>query len=118
MKPRTRYWKQIRLLLDECVPACLRKALLSHVVTTVGEAGWSGIKNGKLLALAAASFDAFVTVDKNLPCQQNAASLPITVLVLDAVSNELTYLLPIVPALERELSNLMPRRYVLVRTEA
>ena len=108
----------MRLLLDECVPARLRKALPSHVVTTVGQAGWSGIKNGKLLALAAASFDAFVTVDKNLPYQQNAASLPITVLVLDVVSNELTYLLPLVPTLERELSNLAPGRYVFVRTEA
>ena len=108
----------MRLLLDECVPARLRKALPSHVVTTVGQAGWSGIKNGKLLALAAASFDAFVTVDKNLPYKQNAASLPITVLVLDAVSNELTYLLPLVPALEREPSNLAPGRYVFVRTEA
>ena len=108
----------MRLLLDECVPARLRKALPSHEVTTVGQAGWSGIKNGKLLALAAASFDAFITVDKNLPYQQNAASLPIAVLVLDAVSNELTYLLPLVPALERELSNLGTRRYVLVGAEA
>ena len=108
----------MRLLLDECVPARLRKALPSHVVTTVGQAGWSGIKNGKLLALAAASFDAFITIDKNLPYQQNAASLPIAVLVLDAVSNELTYLLALVPALERELSNLAPKRHVLVRTEA
>ena len=108
----------MRLLFDECVPARLRQALPSHVVTTVGQAGWSGIKNGELLALAAASFDAFVTVDKNLPYQQNAAGLPIAVLVLDAVSNELTYLLPLVPALERELSNLAPGRYVFVRTEA
>ena len=37
--------------------------------------GWSGTKNGKVLALAGAAFDAFVTVDKNLPHQQNLASL-------------------------------------------
>ena len=61
----------MRLLLDECVPARLRKALPSHEVSTVGLEGWSGIKNGKLLALAAAGFDALVTVDKNLPYQQN-----------------------------------------------
>ena len=77
----------MRLLLDDCVPARLRKALPSHVVTTVGEVGWSGIKNGKLLALAAASFDALVTVDKDLPYQQNAAGLPTAVMVLHAVSN-------------------------------
>ena len=51
----------MRLLLDECVPARLRRALLSHQVSTVVIEGWSGIKNGKLLALAAvASFGAFI----------------------------------------------------------
>ena len=94
----------MRLLLDECIPARLRKALPSHAVTTVGQAGWSGVKNGKLLALAASSFDAFVTVDKSLPYQQSAAHLPIAVLVLDAVSNELQSLLPLVPALEQVLT--------------
>ena len=47
----------MRLLLDECVPARLRKALLSHLVSTVPQEGWSGIKNGQLLALAAARLD-------------------------------------------------------------
>lgn len=71
----------MRLLLDECVPARLRKALLSHEVTTVVLRSWSGIKNGKLLALAASEFDPFITVDKNLLYQQNATKLPISVLV-------------------------------------
>lgn len=39
----------MRLLLDECVPARLRRALVSHEVSTVGIEGWSGIKNGKLV---------------------------------------------------------------------
>ncbi len=108
----------MRLLLDECVPARLRRALPSHQVSTVVQEGWSGIKNGKLLALAAAGFDAFVTVDKNLPYQQNHSTLPIAVLVLDAVSNELPYLLPLVPALEAALANLRPGSYVLLRAEA
>jgi hypothetical protein len=48
--------------------------------------GWSGVKNGKLLALAADEFDAFVTVDKNMPYQQNLTTLPVAVIVLDAAS--------------------------------
>ena len=108
----------MRLLLDECVPARLRKALPSHEVSTVGLEGWSGIKNGKLLTLAAAGFDAFVTVDKNLPYQQNTAVLPIAVLVLDAKSNELPYLLPLLPALEVVLKNLAPGNYVLITADA
>ena len=71
--------------------------------------GWSGVKNGKLLALAAQEFEAFVTVDKNLPYQQNLAVLPVAVIVLDSVSNALSALLPLVPALEHVLASLDPR---------
>ena len=108
----------MRLLLDECVPARLRKALPSHQVSTVTQEGWSGVKNGKLLALAAARFDAFITVDKNLPYQQNISPLPVSVFVLDALSNELPYLLPLVPVLEAALSSHKQGSYVLLRTEA
>jgi predicted nuclease of predicted toxin-antitoxin system len=104
----------MRLLLDECLPMRLRRSLPSHSVSTVVEEGWSGVKNGKLLELAATKFDAFITVDKNLPYQQNTATLPVAVLVLDSVSNELPFLLPLVPALERELSSLRKGSCVLV----
>ena len=74
--------------------------------------GWSGVKNGKLLALAANDFDAFITVDKNLPYQQNLTTFPIALIVLDSVSVELPALLPLVPNLERELATLKPKTYV------
>lgn len=108
----------MRLLLDECVPARLRQALPSLQISTVVQEGWSGIKNGKLLALAAAGFDAFITVDKNLPYQQNVSKLPVAVLVLGAASNELPFLLPLVAALEVALANLRPGNYRLLRLGA
>jgi hypothetical protein len=104
----------MRLLLDESIPRRLGRSLIDHSVRTVVEAGWSGIKNGTLLALAAAEFDAFITVDKNLPYQQNLATLPIALVVLDSVSNELPALIPLVPALLREVSLLRPKSYILV----
>ena len=104
----------MRLLLDESLPVKLRRSLPEHDVRTVVEMGWSGVKNGKLLALAANAFDAFVTVDKNLPYQQNLTTLPIAVIVLDALSNELPALLPLLPALEQALASMKPRTYVLV----
>jgi len=104
----------MHLLLDESLPVRFRRALPNHDVRTVVEMGWSGVKNGKLLALAANGFDAFVTVDKNLPYQQNLTTLPVSVIVLDAVSNELTVLLPLVPGLERVLSSMQPQTYTLV----
>jgi hypothetical protein len=67
----------MRLLLDESVPKRLGKYLPRHEVMTVVEMGWGGTKNGALLKLAGSSFDAFVTVDKNLPYQQNLPTLPV-----------------------------------------
>lgn len=104
----------MRLLLDESVPAGLRRHLPDHVVSTVGDKGWNGMKNGLLLAQAATCFDAFITVDKNLPYQQNLKTLPISVVVLDASSNELSVLLPIVSKLLHALSNLKPKTLVRI----
>ena len=104
----------MRLLLDESVPRRFRQSLTGHIVQTVVEMGWGGVKNGKLLKLAASEFDAFLTVDKNLPYQLNLASLPISVIVLGAVSNELSSLLPLLPELEEALANLKPCTYVMV----
>jgi hypothetical protein len=79
--------------------------------------GWSGVQNGELLALAAAEFDAFVTVDKNLQYQQNLSTLPISVVLLDAYSNELHVLVPLVPYLEQTLSSLAAGTFVRVAQE-
>lgn len=48
--------------------------------------GWGGAKNGVLLVLAATAFDAFITVDKNLPYQQNLTTLPVAVVALRAAA--------------------------------
>ena len=76
--------------------------------------GWEGIKNGELLARAAVEFDALVTVDKNLQYQQNINALPIAVIVLYARSNELSYLMPLIPKLEEALADLLPRMLVRI----
>ena len=78
--------------------------------------GWGGVKNGALLTLASSQFDAFVTVDKNLPYQQNLSNLPVAVVVLRAVSNELPYLLPLIPELEEVLRGLQAGSCVQVGT--
>lgn len=53
----------MKILLDENLPHKLRHELLGHDVFTVQYQGWSGLKNGALLAQAAASgFEAMVTM--------------------------------------------------------
>src|SRR5689334_6789579 len=104
----------MRVLLDECLPKRLAKALPPHFARRTQDMGWAGIRNGRLLALAAPSFDVFVTVDRKLEFQQNLQKLPIAVVVLLARSNRLADVLPLVPQLLLTLERLEPRRLVRV----
>ena len=61
--------------------------------------GWSTIRNGELLALAAKEFDVFVTVDRNLSFQQNLPAFAIAIIVMRATSNRLSELLLLIPEL-------------------
>jgi len=54
-------------------------------------------KNDELLALADALFDVLLTLDKNLPYQQNLDTKRIAMLIVRARSNRIQDLLPVVP---------------------
>ena len=69
--------------------------------------GWSGIKNGQLLALAQSEFDVFVTVDRNLSFQQDLPKFSVAVLLLVAPSNRLADLIPLVPLIIAALPTAM-----------
>jgi predicted nuclease of predicted toxin-antitoxin system len=99
----------MRILLDEDLPRRLCALLVGHDATTVTRSGWAGVKNGKLLALAASNFDVFLTMDQNLEYQQNMATLPIAVLVVCAVSNRMEHLTALVPIILREINCIQPR---------
>ncbi len=62
-----------------------------------------------MLALAATRFDVFLTMDQNLEYQQNLATLPIAVLVVEAVSNRIETLATLVPDILKELNHIQPR---------
>ena len=99
----------MRILLDEPVPRRLGSLLVGHEATTVPKTGWAGIKNGKLLALAATKFDVFLTTDQNIEFQQNLATLPIAVLVVVARSNRLRDIEPLLSGILTELNRLPPK---------
>jgi hypothetical protein len=105
----------MRVLLDECVPRPLRTELPGHEVKTVAEAGWAGVKNGALLQLAAIGFDVLLTVDRNLEYQQNFAGVTIAVLVIEAPSNDVEVLRPLMPKVRAELPNVKPGTVTRVR---
>lgn len=94
----------MRVLLDECVDWRLLRDLSSHEARTVKQLGWEKIKNGALLALAATQFDVFITVDQNLPYQQNAARYDLAIIVLSARTTRLPDLRTLLPFLREALT--------------
>jgi hypothetical protein len=96
----------VRVLLDENMPVDFAPELPGHEVATVQQLGWDGLKNGELLRNAAGRFDALITMDQNLPFQQNLTALPLGVLLLSAPSNRLHHLRPLAPAILIALADL------------
>lgn len=96
----------MRVLLDENIDKSL-KALFDKKleVVTVPEKGWSGTKNGKLLALAADEFDIFVTMDKNLQHQQNLGNIDLAVIVIRAYSNAFGVVSKLMPSVNEAVRN-------------
>ncbi len=87
----------MQVLLDECVDWRLMRDLTGHDVKSARQMGWSEIKNGQLLKLAASAFDVFITVDKNLSYQNKVLALPLAVLVLHGTSSKLQDLRALMP---------------------
>lgn len=90
----------MKILLDECAPRKLKLFLENHghLCSTVQEQGWSGIRNGELLALAELSFDVLISVDRNIRYQQNLAGRNLGLVVIRARTNRLIDLEPHFPA--------------------
>lgn len=105
----------MNIILDECLPRQLAKALAKYHVKTVQDMGWSGVKNGKLLALIAQSeYHVFVTADQNLQYQQNLESSPICIVVLKLSSLRFADIQPLIPQLTSTLAAIKPGELIKV----
>ena len=88
----------MKILIDECVDERLRLLFRGHDCQTARFAGLAGLKNGCLLEAAeAAGFDVLITVDQNIPDQQNLSG-KVSILILCGPTNRLLDLKPLVPA--------------------
>ena len=104
----------MKVLLDECVPRKLKRELPDHEILTVTERGWSGIKNGNLLALATPEFDVFLTVDQNLKYQQNLKNFSIAIILLVARNNRFKTLLPLMPEARETLNQITEGDFIRI----
>lgn len=98
----------MKVLLDECLDWRLARDIVGHEVKTARQMGWAAITNGELLKLASKHFDIFVTVDRNLAFQQHIGLLPMPVVVLQAKTNRLADLRPLMPDLLTKIDMLRP----------
>ena len=106
----------MKVLLDEHLPPALRAELPGHDVFTVRYMRWDGLKNGELIAEAAASgFEVLLTMDANIPYQQNPWKLPLSVVVVTADVNDMAHLRPLVPEILKTLATLTPRSVAFVK---
>jgi len=108
----------MRVILDECLPRRLSRELPGHDVTTVPAAGWAGVVNGALLRRISGSYEAFVTIDGNLPAQQNTGNLDFAVIVLRARTNKIEDLRPLIPNILAALLSTKPGQVAVVEDRA
>lgn len=99
----------MRLLLDECVHERLRLLFTGHDCQTARFARLAGLKNGQLLKAAeAAGFEVLITVDRNIPNQQNLEGRRISIVILNASTNRLNDLTALVPKAIETLRTIQP----------
>ena len=89
----------MKVLIDECVDERLRLLFPGHECQTARFANLAGLKNGRLLEAAeAAGFDVLITVDQNIPDQQNLSQRSIALVTLCGRTNRLKDVALLVPA--------------------
>ena len=85
-----------------------------HEVVTVRERGWASKENGELIEVTQLEFDALVTMDRGIPHQQNLAGVDLVIVLLEARSNRLAVLTPLVAGVEAGLSKARPGEVIRV----
>jgi predicted nuclease of predicted toxin-antitoxin system len=105
----------MRLLLDECVDWRLLRELAGFDAKSARQAGLTNLRDGTLLRVAQHDFDVLITVDKDLPFQQNISELEIAVVVLRARTTRLSDLRDLVPRLLATLATIRHGEMLVVR---
>ena len=107
----------MKLLLDHNLPRRFRQGLQGHQLKTTREMRWETLRNGALLAMAAgAEFNAFISADKKLEFEQNLKTLPLPVVVLDALTNSYEGVRAFAPFAQRLLSTQLQKRLYVIES--
>jgi predicted nuclease of predicted toxin-antitoxin system len=104
----------MKVLLDECVTRYLKRDFVGHEVLTAEEAGFKGLKNGRLLQAASGQYEVLVTVDQNLQYQQNLKNFAIAIIVLKVKRSTYPMLKPLMSQVLKTLEKIKPGEIVAV----
>ena len=105
----------LRVLLDENVDRQIRDLFDAGVeISTVRERGWSGLTNGDLLRVASETLDVLVTMDRNLPYQQDLRSFDLGVVVIRAISNAFVDVAPLMPEVNEAVRSVKSGNAIVV----
>lgn len=104
----------MKVVIDECLPRRLAKALTGHKVCTVQQIRLNGLLNGALLKAINDDFDVFITIDQNLVFQQNLKSVKMAVIVLCARTNRFDDIQPLIPATLKALQKIRPGQIIQI----
>lgn len=105
----------MKVLLDECSPAPLKKSLKQFEVFTIEEAGLKGFGNGDLIAAAEPRFEVLLTADKNLRYQQNLTGRRLAIVELPF--NSWPRLKSLVRVIDATLFRVKPGDYLIIPAE-
>jgi predicted nuclease of predicted toxin-antitoxin system len=105
----------MKLLVDECVDERLRLLFPGHVCQTARFANLAGLKNGRLLEAAEAAGFVLITVDQNIPDQQNLSGRRIALVILCGPTNRLRDLSLLVPAATSAIGSITAGAVVRIR---
>ena len=105
----------MKLLFDHNVDRRFRRHLPGHHIQTTREMRWEELKNGVLLKAASdAGFDAILCIDKKIEHEHNLSTLPLPVIVLDAVTNAVHGLVPFTTHLLKLLESPLEKRLYVI----
>ncbi|MEO6844055.1 MAG: hypothetical protein ABI184_02715 [Ginsengibacter sp.] len=107
----------MKILLDENIDVRFKNLFDAnvHAVFTIKDMDWLGIKNGVLLKLLEEnSFDVFISVDKNLPYQQNEKNLPVLIIILNVKRNVLERISKLYPEILKLISRKEGRKIMVL----
>jgi predicted nuclease of predicted toxin-antitoxin system len=107
----------MKILLDHCAPATMRKHLKPHEVKTTQQMGWVRLENGDLLDEAQHQFDVLISTDSNIKYQRRISDCDISLIVLRGVTNALPSLVELVPQILELLTRINPGEVHYLFTE-